>query len=102
MKQCQDLLGTLSASLGELSQLIGRFASTAIAVLAAPLQYRAMQRQEILELQETGDYNSRITLSAEVKAELDWWVQNLHLTKGRSIISTSRQLIIASEASLKG
>ena len=30
------------------------------------------------------------------------WVQNLHLTKGRSIISASPQLIIASDASLKG
>ena len=61
-----------------------------------------MQRQQILELQETGDYNSKITLSVEVKAELDWWVQNLHLTKRSSIISASPQLIIASNASLKG
>ena len=30
------------------------------------------------------------TMSAEVKAEeLDWWVQNLHLTKGRLTISAS-------------
>ena len=61
-----------------------------------------MQRQQILELQETGDYNSKITLSVEVKAELDWWVKNLHLTKRSSIISASPQLIIASNASLKG
>ena len=61
-----------------------------------------MQRQQILELQETENYNSKITLSAEVKAELDWWEQNLHLTKGRLIISACPQLIITSDASLKG
>ena len=38
----------------------------------------------------------------EVKAKLDWWVQNLHLTNGKSIIPASHQLIIASDASLKG
>ena len=37
-----------------LTQLIGRIASTAIAVLPASQQYRAMQRQKILGLQETG------------------------------------------------
>ena len=37
-----------------------------------------------------------------MKAELDLWKQNLHLTKGRSRISASPQLIIASDASLKG
>ena len=47
-------------------------------------------------------YNSKITLSVELKAELDWWVQNLNLTKRRSIISAFPLLIIASDASLKG
>ena len=54
-----------------------------------------MQRQQILELQETDDCNSKITLSGEVKAELDWWVQHLHLANGRSMISAFPQVIIA-------
>ena len=54
-----------------LTQLIGRIVSTAIAVLPASQQYRAMQRQKILELQETGDHNSKITLSVEMKTALD-------------------------------
>ena len=37
-----------------------RLASTAIAVLPAPLQYRAMQRQQILELSVAGNYSSEI------------------------------------------
>ena len=54
-----------------------------------------MQRQQILELQETDDCNSKITLSGEVKAELDWWVQHLHLANGKSMISAFPQVIIA-------
>ena len=43
VKQCQDLLGKSSTSISELNQLVGCLASTAIAVLPAPLQNRAMQ-----------------------------------------------------------
>ena len=71
-QQCQDPLGKLSDSIMELSQLIVHLPSTEIAALPAPLQYRVMQRQQILELQEKGDYNLNITLSAEAKTKLDW------------------------------
>ena len=37
-----------------------------------------------------------------MKAELDWWVKNIHLCIRRSIIFASPQLIIASNAYLKG
>ena len=78
--QCQDLLGESSAFMRKLNRLI----------LPAPQQYRAMQRQQISELQETGITTQKETMSAEVKAEeLDWWVQNLHLAKGRLTISAS-------------
>ena len=102
VKQCQDLLRKSSVSLRELTQLIGRLASTAIAVLPAPLQYRAMQCQQILELSVAGNYSSEIKLSDEVKTELQWWIQNLHLNNGRSVISYPPQLLITSDASLEG
>ena len=88
-KEFRDLLGNSLASIRELSQLIGHFASTAIAVLPEPQQYWAMQWQQNLELQEPGDYNSKITLPVEVNAELDWWVKNTHFTKRRWIIFAS-------------
>ena len=51
----------------ELTQLIGRLALIAIVVLPAPLRYRAMQCQRILELSVAGNYSSEIKLSDEVK-----------------------------------
>ena len=61
-----------------------------------------MQRQQILELSVAGNYSSEIKLSEEVKTELQWWVQNIHLNNGRSVIFYPPQLLIASDASLKG
>ena len=50
ISQCQDILKEKSVSLKELTQVFGCLSSTAIAVLVAPLQYRAIQRQQIAEL----------------------------------------------------
>ena len=46
VKRCQDLLRKSSVSIRELTQLIGRLASTAIAVLPAPFQCRVMKRSK--------------------------------------------------------
>ena len=80
VSQCQDLLKAKTVTVRELTQLVGRLSSAAIAVLPAPLQYRAMQRQQILELSHQQDYDTPIILSKEVREELNWWIQNLHLS----------------------
>ena len=87
VKQCQDLLRKSSVSIRELTKLIRRLVSTAIVVLPVPLQYRAMQHQQMLELSVAGNYSSETKLSDGVKTELQWWIQNLHLNNGRSVIS---------------
>ena len=43
----------------------------AIAVLLAPLLYCAIQRKEIMKLAKEGNYKSQITLTEEVKGELN-------------------------------
>ena len=87
VKQCQDLLRKSSVSIRELTKLLRRLVSTAIVVLPVPLQYRAMQHQQMLELSVAGNYSSETKLSDGVKTELQWWIQNLHLNNGRSVIS---------------
>ena len=42
-----------------------------IAVLLAPLLYRAIQRQQIMKLAKEGNYKSHITLTEEVKGQLN-------------------------------
>ena len=41
-------------------------------------------------------------MTEAVEGELNWWVQNLHLTKGKTLVSASPQLVIAANASIRG
>ena len=50
----------------------GRLFSTATGVLAAPLQHRAIQRQQIVELASTKNVDSMIVLTEEARKELQW------------------------------
>ena len=81
-------MGKSSVRIRELPQLTGRLTSRAIALLPAPLQYQATQRQQIMVLAE------------EVKTELNCWVQNLHLNNERTILAFQDQLSIMSDAAL--
>ena len=85
----------------ELTQVMARLASIVIAVLPAPRRYQATQRQQILEFFIDRDYNSVIELTEKVRAELNWWVQNIHLNKGRTLIPNPPQLMKVSDVSLK-
>ena len=49
VEQCWFLLKNPLVTIRELSHVISRLASTAITVLPALLQYKAMQRQQIME-----------------------------------------------------
>ena len=102
INQCSQLLNEKEVSIRELTQLIGRLSSSAIAVLPAPLHYRAMQRQQILELAGKNNFEAQITLSSKVRMELNWWIENLNLCQGKSLIAPTAQLQISSDASLKG
>ena len=101
-KECQGILREKSVSIRELTQVLGRRSSTAIAVLAAPLQYLAVQRQQIAELAITKNFDSMIVLTEEARKELQWWVENLQLTKGKTLINSQPQITISTDASLEG
>ena len=70
-------------------------ASTAIAVLPAHLQYQAVQGQKIMEFSMEKNCNSKINFSKEFRAEPNLWVQNIHLNKGKTLLSNPPQIIIA-------
>ena len=41
-------------------------------------------------------------LNKEIKKELEWWTQNSSLSNGKSIILNTNQIVIPSDASIKG
>lgn len=55
-----------------------------------------------MALAKEGDFDSQIVLTEEVKIELKWWVQDLHLNNGRTVLTSQSQLLIISDASLEG
>ena len=49
-----------------------------------------------------GDFNAKIKLSEEAKRELEWWAENLETINGKQIFELDPDLVIYSDASLKG
>ena len=70
ISECQGILKEKSISIKELTQVLGWVSSTAIAVLAAHLQYRAIQRKQITKLANTKNFDSMIVLTEEATKEL--------------------------------
>ena len=72
ISHCQGILKEKSVSVRELTQVLGRLPSTAIAMLAAPLQYQAIQKQQIAEVAITNNFDSMIVFTEEARKELQW------------------------------
>ena len=70
--------------------------------ITSTLQYRSLQRQQIVELASKGNFETSLTLTQEVRKELEWWIQNLHLSNGKALLALPPQLVITSDASLQG
>lgn len=55
--QCWTLLETSFVTIRDLHQLMAYFSSVAVVILPAPIQYHAIQRQQIMELAKVKCYN---------------------------------------------
>ena len=102
VEDCKDLILEKSASVRTLSQIIGKLTSTMQAVLPAPLHYRHLQMLQVKGLLEGKEYNSVVPLNMECRNDHQWWIDQLSIWNGRSLISRSPDLIITTDASLKG
>jgi len=102
LNQCEKLLSQKVVSILELTKLLGKLTSSAVAVLAAPLHYRKIQRSQINALWKSQSYHTSIVLSEEVKLELKWWLENLKLSNGKSLLMSEPDLVMSTDASKKG
>ena len=59
-------------------------------------------QQQIHNLCLKRDYNSKVALDPLCKEELNWWISNMRLSNGRSVISNQVELLIHSDASKAG
>ena len=99
---CNDLIARHEVSVRELSQLIGRLTASIQAIFPAPLHYRHLQHLKHQALAQRKGYDATIALSKEAEEELHWWLAHLNAWNGRAILHPSPDLIIETDASMRG
>jgi len=102
IQQCQVLKTAKEVTVLDLTRLIGRLSSSALAVLPARLQYRSLQNQQILSLKRNPSFLCKVVLNHRCLAELEWWITNLINYNGRSLKIIPPEMVISSDASMKG
>ena len=85
-----------------INKVIGLLSSTVQAVLPARLQFRYLQQQQIQSLKAQKSYQHTLILNKQSKEELIWWVNNLNLSNGRYLVQPLAQVVIQTDASMKG
>ena len=98
LKLCKETLSQGKVTLRELASTIGKLYSTQPAMAMAPLQVRALQQDLIRAQQKQMNYSQVIPLSLKAKIELQWWLNNLELSKGCPIRLGNPDMIIYSDA----
>ena len=58
--------------------------------------------QQISSLSENLSFLDKIILNKISKINLKWWVQNVKLCNGRALIQPSAEVLIQTDASIKG
>ena len=99
---CQKVLSSKEVSLQDLSSLIGKLIATSPAVTPACLQTRYLMMWQIQELKYSSSYTSKTQLDNLSRRELEWWIENLEINKGKSILTRHPDMIIQTDASLTG
>ena len=101
-KACQQLVNKQRPTVREVSRVLGLLEFCRPAVWSAPLHYRQFQELQISSLRRWSDYDQQILLTRPAKADLLWWINNLHLLKGSRILPPTADITITSDASKMG
>ena len=72
------------------------------AILLAQLQVQHLQRLQIQALKLSKCYHAKVHLDKDAKDEFFWWIENLRLCNGKSLILPPADFCISTDASTKG
>ena len=87
----------------KVSRIVGKMSAMSQAIPPAPLFYRSLQGSLSKALDSSqGDYEAICRLTEEAKEELQWWATHLEHWNGKSLLVHEPQLVIESDASLRG
>ena len=100
VKQCQRLWRIRTVSAHALAHLIGEMTATMPTVFPVVLHYRALQRLKNRILWKTkNNYLGVDALDKESRADLWWWISQLSVQNGRTLITPMVDLTIESDVS---
>ena len=85
----------------ELTRLLGKSGATAQSILPAKLQIRYLQCLQVNALKFSDTYQAKLQLDREAQEELFWWIRNLTLSNGRSLILPPPDLLMTTNATSK-
>ena len=100
--ECRRTLQKEQVTVRELARIVGVLAATQLAVLPAPLHYRALQAQKNEGLHHPHLYESTVSLNAQSQANLQWWIKCLDSVNRRPIQEPPPSMTIESDASNTG
>jgi len=100
--ECKRFLRESKVTVRELAHIVGMLVGTRLAVLPAPLHYRALQAQKIRGLIPRLSYESTVTLNHSSQQDLQWWINHLSQVNGCPIQQPPPTIIIESDASNTG
>ena len=86
----------------QLARALGMMTVAHPAVLPAPLHFRALEREKIRAAKMDPTYNMTIQISPPMERDLQWWIQCSHAHNGRPLQIPRWDLIIETDASLRG
>ena len=100
--ECKTLYKRKTVSIRQIARVLGLMVSSLSAVEYGALFYRNIERQKIDSLKtHCGNFEAIIQMTDEMRKDLLWWIQNLHIQK-RHILHENPSLVIITDASMKG
>ena len=99
-KKCKQALESNQVTFRELVHMVGVLVATQLAVLPAPLHYRALQAQKNEGIL-LHSYDVKVTLNPQSQEDLQWRM-NLSMVNGRPIHQAPPEVVIESDASNMG
>jgi hypothetical protein len=86
----------------ELASFIGLIINSFYAIFEAKLHYRSLERDKIIGLGDTMDFDRKVQLSVDSEQELTWWITNTISKNGKLIRPMPVDKRCRTDASLDG
>ena len=102
ISHCRQLLLQDSISVRDLSRIIGRMTASMQAIFPAPLHYRILQMTRTRYLIQGQSYETMLILPQSAREELIWWINNISLCNGKTLVTPAPDLVISTDASKMG